>query len=163
MKREKMLRRRAAMVPFLSTAAFPRSAEEMSTRAREMFNALLGDGEELPEISLFPPVDVSEAKEEFVVTAELPGLTIENVKLDFSDGVLTMRGEKSEEETKEDVEKKYHIWERRYGSFRRSLPFADPIAEDRIKAEFKDGVLTVHLPKAEEAKSKRHEIPINKN
>jgi len=163
MTRQKMLRRRSAFTPFLSTTPFPRTAEEMSARAREMFSALVGDGEEQPVIDWFPALDVSEGKDECTVTAELPGLTIENVKVHFSDGVLTMRGEKSEEQTKEGEDKKYHMWERRYGAFQRSLPFPGGIAEDRIKAEFKDGILTVRLPKAEEEKTKRHEIPINKN
>jgi HSP20 family protein len=82
------------------------------------------------------------------------------VSIDYTDGMLTIKGEKVEEKTKEEDDRKWYLWERRYGSFQRALPFPGGIAEDKLRAEFKDGVLTVHLPKAEEAKTKRHHIPI---
>jgi HSP20 family protein len=94
------------------------------------------------------------------VTAELPGMTQKDVTIDYCDGVLTIKGEKEHEETKGEDGKKYYLWERRFGSFQRALPFPGGIAEDGIAADFKDDVLTVHLPKSDDAKAKRRRIPI---
>jgi HSP20 family protein len=87
-------------------------------------------------------------------------MTEKDVTIDYCDGVLTIRGEKEEEETKEEDGRKYYVWERRFGSFQRALPFPGGVAEDKIAAEFKHGVLTVHLPKADEAKAKHRPIPV---
>jgi HSP20 family protein len=87
-------------------------------------------------------------------------MTAADVKVEYSQGVLTVRGEKVKEETKED-DRKWYMWERRFGSFQRSLPFPGGIDEKKVAAEFKDGVLKVHLPKTEEAKTKHHTIPIS--
>lgn len=97
----------------------------------------------------------------FIITAELPGLTANDVRVDFSDGILTIQGDKTEERTEKEDGMKYHIWERRSGSFQRSFPFPGGVAEDKIKADFKDGVLTIQLPKAAEEQAKRHSIKIN--
>jgi HSP20 family protein len=105
-------------------------------------------------------MNLSEGKNEFTVTAELPGMTAKDVTIDYCDGVLTIRGEKEHEETKEEDDRTYYVWERRFGSFQRALPFPGGIAEDKIAADFKDGVLTVHLPKAEEAKTKKRQITV---
>jgi HSP20 family protein len=116
-----------------------------------------------PDISIgdqFPALNASESKTEFTVTAELPGMTVSDVNVDYCDGVLTIKGEKVHEETKKDEDKKFYMWERRFGSFQRALPFPGGIADGKITAEFKDGVLTVHLPKAEEDKISNRKIEI---
>jgi HSP20 family protein len=103
-----------------------------------------------------PRVDVAETDNEVVVTTELPGVERKDVKLSVEDNVLTIGGEKKQEnETKE---KNYHCVERRYGTFSRSFTLPTRIQADKVKATFKDGILTMKLPKAEEAKTK--EIPI---
>lgn len=99
-----------------------------------------------------PSVDISEDDDRYVVTVELPGSKKEDITVEMKDQVLTIRGEKRNERE----EKKEHSrWiERSYGSFIRSFALPANAVGDRIKAEFKEGVLTVEVPKAEEAKPK---------
>jgi HSP20 family protein len=150
--------------PFLATPGFPtlaQAAEDMGERANEMMRSAFAGLPDLAMVERFPALNVSEAKNEFTVTAELPGMTDKDVTVDYCDGVLTISGEKEHEEKKEEEGRKYYMWERRFGSFQRALPFPGGIAENKIDAQFKDGVLTVHLPKAEEATTNRKKIPIN--
>lgn len=99
-----------------------------------------------------PAVDVSESDGELVVTAELPGMRREDVHIELSDGVLTLRGEKKEETERE--EKEMHVYERSFGSFRRSFTLPSAVDEAKVTAEFKDGILKVTLPKVEKAKGR---------
>jgi Molecular chaperone (small heat shock protein) len=115
---------------------------------------------ELSQVGLFPTVNVTEDPTTFTVTAELPGLAADDVRVDFTDGVLTIQGDKTEERTEKDDDKKYHVWERRSGSFQRSFPFPGGIADDKIAAEFKDGVLSIQLPKATQEQARRRSIKI---
>lgn len=131
---------------------------ELSARSQQLFDDVFG--KELTAQSWIPAVNVAETKDEFTVTAELPGMKPENVSVDFTDGMLTVRGEKVDEKTEKEDDRTYYMWERRFGSFQRSLPFPGGIDDKKIGADFKDGVLTVHLPKAEEVKPKRQSIPI---
>lgn len=103
-----------------------------------------------------PAVDISETSENYLIAAELPGLTKEDVKVSYEDGVLSIRGEKRQE--REEKGKNYHRVERSYGNFERSFRLPSRILIDKIDAKFKDGILTLTLPKAEEARPK--EIPI---
>ncbi len=103
-----------------------------------------------------PSVDIGESEEDFLVTADLPGLTKDDVKISYEDGVITLRGEKKQE--KEEKGKNYHRVERSYGQFERSFRLPTRIDVGKIEAKFKDGVLQLRLPKVEEAKPK--EIPI---
>jgi HSP20 family protein len=107
-----------------------------------------------------PAVNVAETKDEFTVSAELPGMKADDVSVDFTDGMLTIRGEKIDEKTEKDDDRTYYMWERRFGTFQRTLPFPGGIDDQKLTAEFKDGVLMVHLPKVEEVKPKRQAIPI---
>lgn len=106
-----------------------------------------------------PAVDISETADSYEVSAELPGLTKDDVKISYEGGVVSIRGEKKQE--KEDKGKNYHRLERSYGAFERSFRLPTHIEVNKIEAKFKDGVLTLHLPKAEEARPK--EIPIKIN
>jgi len=101
---------------------------------------------------LAPSVDIAEDDEGYVVTVELPGSKKEDITVEMKDQVLTIRGEKRNERE----EKKEHSrWvERSYGSFSRSFALPANAVADRIKAEFKEGVLTVAVPKAEEVKAR---------
>ncbi|HEX6909146.1 MAG TPA: Hsp20/alpha crystallin family protein [Longimicrobium sp.] len=103
-----------------------------------------------------PAVDVSEADGKLVVKAELPGMSKDDVEIALADNVLTLRGEKHQEETRDQGE--MHLWERAYGSFMRSFTLPCSVAEDQVTAEFKDGVLTVTLPKVEEPAGRKIEI-----
>lgn len=108
--------------------------------------------------SWLPPVNVEETKDHLVLTAELPGLTRDDVEIEMENNVLTVRGRKEEsrEETKEDT--KVHVWERRYGSFQRSFSLPRTVSADDISATFENGVLRVEMPKAAEAKGRTIEI-----
>ena len=107
-----------------------------------------------------PAVDVSEKDKQYDITAELPGLTEKDIEVKTSNGVLTIKGEKKEE--KEEKKKDYHLSERRYGSFQRSFTVPDGVDTDKIEANFKNGVLTVTLPKTPEAQKQEKHIAIKK-
>jgi HSP20 family protein len=104
-----------------------------------------------------PTVDVSEDKDNVIIKAEMPGMSREDVKISIQDNVLTLKGEKKQE--KEEKDKNYHRIERSYGSFCRSFQLPTSVKSDKIKAAYKDGVLSITLPKTEEVKPK--EIPIS--
>ena len=98
-------------------------------------------------------LDVSEVDEGFVVKASLPGLKPEDLNITFDNNVLTIQGAvRDEQETKD---QRYHLRERRFGTFQRSIQLPAPIKADEIDAKYENGVLTLNLPKAEEAKPKR--------
>ena len=103
-----------------------------------------------------PPVDIYETDNEIVLKAEIPGVKKEDIKIEVSDGVLTLKGEKKEE--REIKEENYHRIERTYGSFQRSFTLPTNVDRDKIKATYKDGVLEVVLPKKEEAKPREVRI-----
>jgi HSP20 family protein len=103
-----------------------------------------------------PAVDMVDAKDEFVVKADLPGIDEKNVEVTVQDGALTIRGHRKEE--KEEKKEDYYYSERSYGAFVRTLPLPSGVDADKVKATFKKGVLEIHLPKAKEAKGKTIEI-----
>jgi HSP20 family protein len=105
-----------------------------------------------------PSVDISETEGEYQIKAEIPDVKKEDVKVTLEDGVLTIQGERKYE--KEEKGKKYHRIERSYGSFVRTFSLPDVIDEEKVKAEFKDGVLNLHLPKSEKAKPKAIEVKV---
>jgi HSP20 family protein len=99
-----------------------------------------------------PSVDISEDEDRFIVTVELPGSKREDISVEMKDHVLTVRGEKRRE--REVKSERSHLIERRYGSFSRSFTLPANAVGERVKAEFRDGVLTIEVPKAEEARPK---------
>ncbi len=105
-----------------------------------------------------PSVDVKEGAKEIVVHAELPGMEEKDVELLLEESSLTLKGEKKFE--KEDKGEGYHSIERSYGSFQRVIPLPREIDLNKAQARFKNGVLTVTLPKLEQAKAKGKKIPI---
>ena len=105
-----------------------------------------------------PAIDIVEKEKAFEVTAEIPGLDAKNVDVQLSDNVLTIKGEKQEE--KEEKTKDRYVSERRYGSFRRSLQVLGSVDSNKIEANFKNGVLTVTMPKSPEAQKKEKTIPV---
>lgn len=102
--------------------------------------------------------DVSETDDAVEMTAELPGIDEKDIDLSLSDGVLTIKGEKKSE--KETEERDYHLSERRYGSFARSMRLPDSVNQDKIEAHFEKGVLKVVMPKRAEARAKKKKIAI---
>jgi len=105
-----------------------------------------------------PAVDVAERDNGYELTAELPGMAAENVEVRYADGVLTIKGEKKDE--KEEKKKDYYMSERRFGTVQRSLRLPDGIDADKIAADFKNGVLTVTLPKTAEAQKSEKKITV---
>jgi len=94
-----------------------------------------------------PVVDITESDKEYLVKADLPGVKKEDVKLDVANGVLTLSGERSTQ--KEDKGEKYHRIERTYGRFSRSFSVPEDVRIEQIRADSKDGVISVHLPRIE--------------
>ncbi|MGB8656990.1 MAG: Hsp20/alpha crystallin family protein [Candidatus Zixiibacteriota bacterium] len=103
-----------------------------------------------------PSVDVSETKDDIIIKAEMPGISKDDVKISIQDNVLTLKSEKRQE--KEEKEANYHRVERSYGCFSRSFALPTAVKADKVKANYRDGVLNVTLPKTEEVKPK--EIPV---
>ena len=103
-----------------------------------------------------PAFDVSETDDEVIVKAELPGMDVKDIDITMTDGLLTIKGERKME--KEDKRENYHRIERQFGSFSRSLNLGVNVKGDSIDAGYKDGILTVTLPKAEEDKPKKIEV-----
>ena len=107
-----------------------------------------------------PVVDIEEAPEAYLVRAELPGMRLEDIKITVADNALSIRGEKRREEEKKGTT--YHRVERVYGSFERSFSLGHAVAADKIEATYRDGVLDVSIPKAEEAKAREIQIKVAK-
>lgn len=105
-------------------------------------------------------VDTTEDDKAYHVTAELPGMTEKDVEVTFADNRLTIAGEKKEE--KEVKEENYHRRERHYGSFRRSFTLPTEVDEAKIAASFKDGVMTIDLPKSATAQKKAKKITVKR-
>jgi HSP20 family protein len=105
---------------------------------------------------LMPSMDVSETEKEIEITTELPGLEEKDIQLNMANNVLTIRGEKKNE--REEKEKDYHMVERSYGSFVRSVQLPDGVNADNIKAVMSKGVLKVTVPKPAPAQSKKIDI-----
>jgi HSP20 family protein len=105
-----------------------------------------------------PTLDVKENEKEIVVKADLPGMDEKDINLTIHNGVLSLRGEKKSEHT--DERENYHVMERSYGSFQRSIRLPDTIDEDKAEARFDKGVLTISLPKRPETVSAQKKIQI---
>ena len=113
-------------------------------------------GQRLARNAWVPPLDVRETEANFVVTVDLPGLEPGQVEVTFEDGLLAFRGQR--EFTKEVDEQHYHRIERSYGSFARSVRLPRTADAEKIEASFDKGVLTVEVPKRDEAKPKTIEV-----
>ena len=141
-----------------------RELEEMQDRVLRTFG--LGMNRRIPEgqqsittAEWAPSVDISEDDHEYLIKAELPEVNKEDVKVTVENGVVTIKGERKFE--KEENHKKYHRIERSYGSFVRSFALPEEAAPDKITADFKDGVLLVHLAKSEDTQPKHIEVAVN--
>ncbi len=113
-----------------------------------------------PKGELAPQVDVKETDASIIVSAELPGIDEKDVDVSLRDNVLTLKGEKKSETTEEKED--WHMMERHYGSFQRAFRLPDSIDPDQVTAAFDKGVLTVKVPKREEAKKAERKIAIGK-
>ena len=109
--------------------------------------------------SLSPEVDIEESENQFLITADLPGVEEKNIELTVEDGVLTISGHR--EESKEEEREGAILRERSYGSFRRSFRLGRNVNSEKIEAAYKNGVLSVVLPKAEEVKPRQIPVSVN--
>ena len=107
----------------------------------------------------FPPVDILESRDSYLIRAELPGMKREDFNLEIHDGSLTLSGERKFDEVANGVE--YHRVERASGKFSRSFYLPQTVKSDAIKATYRDGILEIHVPKADEAKPKQIAISVN--
>ena len=118
-----------------------------------------GEKDEAMTVAQWAPlVDITEDDKEYLIKAELPEVKRDDVKVSVESGVLTLHGERKKE--KEEKGKKFHRIERYYGSFLRTFTVPDNVDETKVMAEFKDGLLNVHLPKTEKAKPKAIEVKV---
>ena len=134
--------------------------KEFDRLFREAFSPMSGETE-LSTRSWAPPVDIYETEDAIVLKAELPGVDPKDVEVRVEDNNLYLKGERKFE--KEVKEQNYHRVERSYGSFARSFSLPNSISADKVKAEFKDGLLTLTMPKREEAKPKTIKIDVTKS
>lgn len=105
-----------------------------------------------------PSLDVSETDKDIVVRAEIPGIDPKDIDISLTNDLLTIKGEKQQE--KEEKDENYHLVERSYGSFTRSVRIPGQVQNDKIGASYKNGILKVTLPKSEEAKKKEIKIKV---
>jgi HSP20 family protein len=105
-----------------------------------------------------PSVDIEEAGDEFIVRADLPGVSQKDVKVSLMGDTLTIRGDRKKETLHQDGN--LHRSERVHGSFERSFTLGTPVRNDKVRATYRDGVLEIHVPKAEEARLKEIEVQV---
>jgi HSP20 family protein len=127
---------------------------------RGAFSPTFGEGE-VSTRTWAPPVDIYENGDNLVLKAELPGLSPEDVEISVVDNTLYLKGERKFE--KEVKEQSYHRVERSYGAFTRTFSLPNSIDADKVAANYKDGVLTLTMPKKEEAKPKTIKINVTKD
>jgi HSP20 family protein len=137
--------------------------EDLQSRFAKLFSLtparIENGGKELMTITEWAPsVDIIEDDKEWLIKAELADVKKEDVKVTVENGVLVITGERKFE--KEEKDKKYHRIERSYGNFLRSFALPDTADGSKVNAEFKDGLLKVHLPKSEKAKPKAVEVKV---
>lgn len=122
----------------------------------KLFDEAMGGGGR--RMGWAPPVDIQEDEKEIAIVAELPGLKPEQVEVTCENGVLIIRGEKSEERKESDQSRRYHVIERTYGDFSRSFQLPQGLDESKIEATFDHGLLTVRVPKAALPQPKKIQI-----
>jgi HSP20 family protein len=142
-----------------------RELEEMAAGLNRLLRGPLatrssfgGEDEALVGFDWTPLVDVSETPREYLIKAELPEVKREDVKVAIEDGVLTIQGERRRE--KEEKDRKVHRVERAYGKFVRTFTVPKDVDEKKVAAEFRDGLLYVHVPRVEAAKPRHVDIKV---
>jgi HSP20 family protein len=140
-----------------------RDVAALQDRINRIFNESFGRSQDLEDdVGLYdwrPPVDIYETNDGVVLKVELPGIKKEDVSVEIKDNVLALKGERLlDPEIKDE---KYYRKERSFGKFNRSFSLQEPIKPDLIKASFKDGVLTIEIPRPEEEKPKQVTVNID--
>ena len=134
-----------------------RNLEAMSNRMSQVFDTVPFSTDSVDR-DWAPHVDVIETDEELTLTAELPGLSENDVTINLENSVLSVSGEKTAIRNEDETEQRSHVWERKYGSFNRSFTLPRTVSTEDISALFENGVLTIHMPKVPGAKGRTIEI-----
>ena len=149
---------------------FERDLGRMRNRLQRFFEEPFGfdlrlpmiDEKRLEKLMWSPLVEATETPTEYLISAELPGISPENVEVAMSEGTLTLKGHKLEEKKEGEKERTFHLWERSYGEFTRTFRFPLPVNEAKVAAEFTNGILRVTVPKMEVAPPQSRTVPIAK-
>ncbi len=128
---------------------------DLRDEIEKMFNDF-GAGDDAGEGFWTPSVDISEESDKLVMTVELPGVDKKDVKISLHENVLTIEGQKTRQT--EEQKDKYYRCERSYGKFSRSFTLPTKVVADKIEANYKDGILSITLPKVEEAQPRQIQI-----
>lgn len=148
--------------PARDLPAFPSDVLSMQREINRMFDGFFRGGvqedDAVQASAWMPAADVAEHEDTYQVRMEIPGVAKEDVRITIQENILTVRGEKKKE--KETRPSRYHRVERSYGSFQRSFTLPSTVKADAIDAEYRDGILQMTLPKAEEARQKQIEVKV---
>ncbi|MBN1780126.1 Hsp20/alpha crystallin family protein [bacterium] len=137
-----------------------RDMMHMQNEMNRLFDHWFDSNSDLPDqpVMWSPIVDISETDNEIVMVAEMPGMKKEDIRISLQDNVLSLSGEKVQD--KEDRKLRYHRLERGYGQFQRSFVLPTSVKGDDVRAEYKNGLLTIHLAKTEAAKPRQIDIGV---
>lgn len=131
--------------------------EVLDRRVKSLFGDLMSEeGDAASPTAFVPRTNLAETEDHYEVTMDLPGLKAEDVQIEFQNDTLTVFGE--QQEVKEEKGKKFHRVERTSGKFYRSISLPDTVDPDKVSADFKEGVLTITMPKSEAVKPKQIKI-----
>lgn len=141
---------------------FSRPLVDLRHEVDTLFDQFFKGGSDAPAPQVFAPrTNFCEAEDHYEVTVELPGMKAEDFHIELKEGELWVTGEKKFEEAQQG--KTWHRMERYYGQFRRVIPLATAVDEEKIEAEYKHGVLTLKLPKAQSARPKQIHVKTNES
>lgn len=136
--------------------------DRIQSRINEFFDEAFGRSRAYPSSATntsYPPVDILESRDAYLIRAELPGMKKEDINLELRDGAVTLSGERKFDEPAAGVE--YHRSERVAGKFLRSFYLPQTIKQEDMRATYRDGILEIHVPKADEAKPKQIAITVS--
>lgn len=147
-----------------------RDLNRMRNRLQRFFEEPFGfdlrlpmiDEKRMERLMWTPAVEATETPTEYLITAELPGISPENVEVSVAEGMLTLKGHKLEEKKEGEKDRTFHLWERSYGEFMRTFRFPVTVNEQKVAAEFTNGILRVTVPKAEVTPPAVRTVPIAK-
>lgn len=140
----------------------PHDVLDLRRDVSRLFDSMLGNGgepESYPPNAWRPAIDIAESKEDFILTSDLPGIDRKDIDVSVVDNRLTIKGEKRQESPSKD--RHTHRVERSYGTFSRVFDLPAAVNAAKIAATYRDGVLTVSVPKAEETKPRQIEVTVN--
>lgn len=146
-----------ALTPWTRTLSPWNELENLQERVNRVFGLTTPTFFSDENVIWRPAVNLKEEEGEYLLTAELPGMRLDDIEVDIDKDVLLLKGEKKSEH-KEEREGRWHIYERNYGSFERSFTLPRAVQTENVKAEFDNGILTVHMPKKKEAMGRKVEI-----